>query len=62
VIPRSYVIDVCRYCFAQAKWPGCEHWQIHADWCMPVHVGLAPGERRRLAAASLDHHDQRKDR
>ena len=35
---RSWVLDVCRYCGAKAIWPGCEHWQIHERWTMPVIV------------------------
>jgi hypothetical protein len=51
VTPPGYVIDVCRYCGRLAVWPGCEHWQLHEGWCMPVHVKLMPTERARLQRA-----------
>lgn len=49
--PKSYVIDVCRYCGRLAQWPGCDHWQKHEGWTMAVKVTLADGDRARLQAA-----------
>jgi hypothetical protein len=46
--PAGYIVDVCRYCGALAVWPGCRHWQVHADWTMGVRVKLPASERRRI--------------
>ena len=49
--PTGYILDVCRYCGRQAKWPGCEHWQIRDGWTMTVRVTTNDRDRDRLRIA-----------
>ena len=45
---HAWTIDVCRYCGRLAKWPGCEHWQKHDGWAVPVVVRPTAADARKL--------------
>lgn len=49
--PASYIIDVCIYCGAQAKFPfTCGHRDIVLPWTMPITVVPTPATRKRVQA------------
>lgn len=55
----GWTIDVCATCGRLATWPGCEHWQSRAGWCIPIQVRATPMSEKRLLAAMREQHDVR---
>lgn len=51
-------IDVCRTCGRVAVWPGCEHWQSEAGWC--VSIPVRPADKRGRELEELQREAQKK--
>jgi hypothetical protein len=51
----GWVIDVCRTCHREAKWPFCEHRDQGPNWCVPVVVvPKAPKKTAKLLGDTPD--------